>query len=185
MVLSGTINKQLVRAFLAEDVPAVGVSGEDGALLMCRLFAEGSLGAVGEPAHVDPRLLNVLMSEHFVPVVSPLGRLQSTGEGCNVNGDDAAAAIAVALSAEELLLIADVAGVRGADGEILPVLDEEGARDLIASGAATGGMIAKLEAALRALQAGVPRVRIGNVQAIASPTDGTTIAASKLHASAR
>ncbi len=182
MVLSGTINKQLVGALLAAGVPAAGVSGEDGGLLSCRLFAEGALGSVGEPHEVNPRLLNVLMDADFVPVVSPLGRLQSSGEGCNVNGDDAAAALAVALGATELLMIADVEGVRGSDGRTMPFLEEESVRELIASGAATGGMIAKLEAAMRALHAGVPCVRIGSVRAIASPSAGTAITAGTPHA---
>ncbi|MEO6446914.1 MAG: acetylglutamate kinase, partial [Gemmatimonadaceae bacterium] len=155
-------------------VPAVGVSGEDGNLLTCGRFGRGELGAVGVPESVDPAMLMALFEGGFVPVVSPLGRF-ANGEGCNVNGDDAAAAIAGALGASELLLVADVAGVLDAQGELIPFLDEEGTQTLLSSGAAKGGMIAKLESARRALDGGVARVRIGNLGAITVDDAGTTV----------
>ncbi len=148
------MNKRLVRAFTAAGVAAVGVSGEDGRLLTCRLFGDGALGAVGEPATVDPAMLLALMAGGFVPVVSPLGRLED-GSGCNVNGDDAAAAIAAALGADELLLVADVPAVLDAAGAPIAMLDSDGMNALVASGEAKGGMIAKLESARRALDGGV------------------------------
>jgi acetylglutamate kinase len=176
MVLSGTVNKRLVGQILAAGARAVGISGEDAGLLQCVVFGDGSLGAVGEPRHVEPSVLTVLMEGGFIPVISPLGRF-ADGSGCNVNGDDAASAIAAALGADELLLVADVAGVLDARGERTPHLDRSDADSMIASGTATGGMIAKLEAALRALEMGVRRVRIGNLDAIADPNAGTTITA--------
>jgi acetylglutamate kinase len=179
MVLSGTVNKRLVRDFTAAGVPAAGVSGEDGQLLTCRVFGDGSLGAVGEPARVEPALLHALVAGGFVPVVSPLGRF-ADGQGCNVNGDDAAAAIAAALGADELLLVADVPGVLDAAGERIPSLDEEGMAALVASGGAKGGMIAKLESARRALDGGVARVRIGNLAAIGDREAGTVLVARAL-----
>ena len=94
-----------------------------------------------------------------------------------MNGDDAAAALAVALGAEELVFVSDIAGVNGAAGAIQPHLSICDARDLIASGVASGGMAAKLEAAERALSGGVKRVRIAGVAAINDPTAGTVIAA--------
>jgi acetylglutamate kinase len=175
MVLSGVINKRLVGQLLAENVQAAGISGEDGDLLRCRIFADGALGAVGEPDSVNPLLLQALFAWGFVPVISPLGRLIETGAGCNVNGDDAAAAIAGALGADELLLVADVAGVLHADGSILDRIDLEGIDALIAGGTARGGMIAKLESARRALTGGVARVRIGGLGAIRDLQAGTTI----------
>lgn len=176
MVLSGTVNKRLVGECLAAGARAVGISGEDAGLLQCAVFGDGSLGAVGEPRHVDPSVLNVLMDGGFIPVISPLGRF-ADGSGCNVNGDDAASAIAAALGADELLLVADVAGVLDARGEITTHLDRSDVDAMVASGTAHGGMIAKLEAALRALEMGVRRVRIGNLDAIADPNAGTTITA--------
>lgn len=174
MVLSATVNKRLVGAFAAAGVRAAGVSGEDGGLLTCRLFGDGILGAVGEPASVDPSLLRTLLDGGFTPVVSPLGRL-ADGSGCNVNGDDAAAAIAAALGADELLLVADVPGVLDAGGSRIPRLDADGMAALIASGGATGGMIAKLESARLTLERGVACVRIGDLAAIGDPAAGTTL----------
>lgn len=176
MVLSGTVNKRLVGAFLTVGVRAAGISGEDGGVLQCRPFGSGELGQVGEPVRSDPALVQALLSNGFVPVVSPLGRF-ADGRGCNVNGDDAAAAIAAALGASELLLVADVAGVLDDSGVLIERLDADGVNALIAEGIAKGGMIAKLEAAQRALEHGVRSVRIGSISAIADPDEGTTIVA--------
>lgn len=174
MVLSGTVNKRLVGDLLRVGVAAAGVSGEDGALLTCRPVGDDALGAVGEPDSVNPALLDVLIAGGFVPVVSPVGRF-GDGRGCNVNGDDAAAAIASALGADELLLVADVPGVLGGDGALILRLDLEGSAALVASGEARGGMIAKLEAARRALEGGVARVRIGDLSAIGNSDAGTAL----------
>lgn len=176
MVLSGTVNKRLVGQFMAAGAKAAGISGEDAGLLQCAVFGDGSLGAVGEPRQVDPAVLIALMDSGFVPVVSPLGRF-ADGTGCNVNGDDAASAIAAALGADELLLVADVPGVLDARGELVADLDRTDVDAMVANGTANGGMVAKLEAALRALEFGVRRVRIGNLAAIADPKAGSTIAA--------
>jgi len=174
MVLSGLVNKRLVGAFAGAGVKAVGISGEDGGLLTCRLFGDGVLGVVGEPDVVEPSVLTALLDRGFTPVVSPLGRF-ADGQGCNVNGDDAAAAIAVALGADELLLVADVPGVLDAKGARIPQLDGDGMSALIASGAAKGGMIAKLESARLTLDRGVARVRIGDFAAIGDASAGTTL----------
>ena len=174
MVLSGTVNKRLVGAFAAAGVKAVGISGEDGGLVTCRLFGDGILGAVGEPASVNPAVLTTLLDGGFTPVVSPLGRF-ADGSGCNVNGDDAAAAIAAALGADELLLVADVPGVLDADGVRIAQLDGDGMTALVSSGAAKGGMIAKLESARLTLERGVARVRIGDFAAIGDASAGTTL----------
>lgn len=175
MVLSGVVNKRLVRQLLAAGVPAVGVSGEDGALLTAELLEGGALGAVGVPASANRALLDALLEGGFVPVVSPLGRHAATGEGLNVNGDDAAAAIAVSLGATDLLLVADVPGVLDALGAPLAAIDVETADRLVRSGVAHGGMAAKLDAARRALAGGVARVRIGSLDAVRDPQRGTAI----------
>ncbi len=175
MVLSGTVNKRLVGLWQQAGVPSVGISGEDGDLLRCAVYGDGSLGAVGEPHTVKPAVVEILMDGGFVPVVSPVGRFVQDGSGCNVNGDDAASAIAGALGADELLLVADVDGFRDGGGTVVAHLDAATAAHYIATGVATGGMIAKLEAALRALEHGVTRVRIGGVAAITDPAAGTVI----------
>lgn len=182
MVLSGTINKRLVAALVGAGVQAVGISGEDAGLVGARLTSDRSLGAVGEPREVNAALLGHLVAGGFLPVVSPLARALhgapdesiAEGDGLNVNGDDAAAAIAIALGAEELLLVADVPGVLDA-GVPLSAIDADGARGLVEDGTAAGGMAAKIEAALHALQHGVRRVRIGDLAAIADSARGTVI----------
>jgi acetylglutamate kinase len=174
MVLSGSANKRLVATLVGAGVRAVGISGEDDGLLRARVSSRETLGEVGAPSRVDARLLDLLVSADYVPVVSPLARDEETGSTLNVNGDDAAAAIAAAVGAEELVLIADVPGVL-ADGVVVPELDLEQASTLVDNGTAQGGMAAKLQAARRAVALGVSRVRIGNIAAIQSATAGTVI----------
>jgi acetylglutamate kinase len=175
MVLSGTVNKRLVRQLLDEGLAAVGISGEDGGLLPALPLDDGALGSVGEPLTADARPVEALLAAGFVPVVSPLGRHAESGQGLNVNGDDAAAAIAAALQADELLLIVDVPGVLDASGAVLPVVTPEAVDSMIASGIARGGMSAKLQAARRALTGGVPTIRIGDASALIDPAVGTRI----------
>jgi len=174
MVLSGSANKRLVAALVSENVRAVGISGEDDGLLRARATSRETLGEVGAPTRIDGRLLELLLGNGVVPVISPLARDEATGLPLNVNGDDAAAAIAVAIGADELVLVADVPGVI-ADGLVLSDLDVEQAVTLIDNGTARDGMAAKLHAARRAVELGVARVRICNIEAIRSATAGTAI----------
>ena len=181
MALSGSANKRLVSRLVAAGVPALGLSGEDGALLVARR-GEAALGAVGTPAAVDVALLAHLLAGGYLPVLSPLSADADAdadaddGAALNVNGDDAAAAIAAAAGAEELLLVADVPGVL-LSGVVAPVLDVAAAHYAIASGEARGGMAAKLDAALVAIAGGVRRVRIGDLSAIGDSSRGTLIVA--------
>jgi acetylglutamate kinase len=179
MALSGSANKRLVSALVSRGVSAVGLSGEDGALLVAAPLDPEQLGAVGDPRRANVMLLRHLLDGGFLPVVSPLSRSESSTAGdasvvLNVNGDDAAALLAASLGAEELLLVADVAGVI-VEETVLADLSPVGAGKLIACGAASGGMVAKLEAALAALASGVARVRIGDVGAIQDSTRGTIV----------
>lgn len=175
MALSGLANKQLVAALAAAGVPAFGCSGEDGALLTATRAADAALGAVGVPARVDAALLEALLTAGRCPVVSPVSTDSAVAGGAlNVNGDDAAAAVAAALGAAELFFLADVPGVL-AGGAPVAELDLVGARALVADGTAAGGMAAKLGAALTALGAGVRRVRIGDVVALGDPSRGTAV----------
>jgi len=176
MLLSGTINKRLVARLIAAGARAVGISGEDAALLTARV-TDPAFGRVGRDVEADAGILRDLLAAGWLPVVSPLGseRGSSTGAGLNVNGDDAATAIAVALGADELLFVSDVDGVLD-DGVRIPRLDSTAIQLLVARGVVQGGMLAKLEAAMLALGAGVGEVRIGTLDAIADPSAGTTIA---------
>ena len=181
MVLSGIVNKRLVNILVAAGVPAVGLSGEDDALIGAKVIDASSLGFAGHPTVINARLLRTLLSAGYMPVISPVGYDVTSGKGgtLNVNGDDAASAIAASLEAEELLLIADVEGVRDANGDLVPVLTLESARDLIANGVATGGMAAKLESAHAALVAGVDRVRITDLSGLVDKERGTFITQSQ------
>lgn len=177
MALSGAANKRLVTALVDRGVAAWGISGEDAGLLEATPFEAPDFGLAGTPTHVNAAPLQLLLGRGYLPVVSPVARNGSGTGALNVNGDDAAAALAAALGAEELVFVSDVAGVNGAAGGIQAHLSISDARDLIASGVASGGMAAKLEAAERALSGGVKRVRIAGVAAINDPTAGTVIAA--------
>jgi acetylglutamate kinase len=181
MVLSGAVNKRLVNSLVAAGVPAVGLSGEDDALIGAELIDAASLGFAGRPTLVNVQLLRILLGAGYMPVISPVGYDAASGTGgtLNVNGDDAAAAIAVSLEAEELLLIADVEGVRNAQGNLVQLLSIESAQELIGSGVATGGMAAKLESAHAALLAGVDRVRICDLAGLTDNQRGTFITQSQ------
>ena len=178
MILSGTVNKRLVAQGLTAGLRAVGVSGEDAGLLTARV-TDPDYGRVGREVRADVALLRDLLAAGWTPYVSPLARDREslTGDGLNVNGDDAAAAIAESLGADELLFVSDVPGVLE-DGAAIPQIDRAGVADLVTRGVAQGGMRAKLEAALVTLEAGVRRVRIATLDGIADPGAGTTISLS-------
>lgn len=175
MALSGVSNKRLVAALSGLGINAIGLSGEDG-LIEARPIDIDRLGHVGTPSRINTGLLKALLAAGFVPVISPLSRGPggTSSMALNVNGDDAAAAIAVDVGAEELLLIVDVAGVIR-DGAVVGELDADAAQRMLDDGSASNGMRAKLEAAVVAANAGVPRVRIGDMHAIADSNRGTFI----------
>jgi acetylglutamate kinase len=172
MVLTGVVNKRLVSALLGAGVDAVGISGVDGALLRAELLRGGALGRTGEVAQVRAELLHAWLAQGITPVLSPVSR-GPDGEPLNVNADDAAAAVAGALRAAELLFLSDVPGVRDG-GSIIPALGPEDAEELISGGVASGGMAPKLRAAVRAAGR-VGRVRIGGVEMLDDPGAGTRV----------
>lgn len=160
MVLSGHSNKVIVRALLDAGVDALGVSGVDGGLLRARKkqHATADLGFVGEVAQVRGDYLRGLLALGSVLVLSPIS-LGFDGQAYNVNADEAAAAVARALGAEELVFVSNVPGVLG-DAGLLPVLTPPEAEALIAVGTIREGMIPKVRAALEAVALGIGRVRI-------------------------
>ncbi len=161
MVLTGKINTELVSLLNQSSAHAVGVSGKDAGLLRARKIAgEGGrdLGMVGEVTHVNHELLEVLLDKRYVPVVSPVG-LGEDGEGYNINADSAAAEIAVALKAEKLIYITDVAGILD-KGELVSEMSASDLRERLASGEIRGGMVPKARSVLRAIEGGVARVHI-------------------------
>jgi len=180
MVLSGVINKRLVNAFVRAGVQSLGLSGEDGKLISARRGADTSLGTVGIPASVNSELLELLITAGYMPVISPVGYDPENAEtgALNVNGDDAAAAIAAALGADELLFVADVEGVKNQDGNLIRTIASPDIGRLIADGTALGGMAAKLDAARTALNCGVDRVRISDLEGIMDESRGTAVKSS-------
>ena len=176
MVLSGAVNKRLVSLFNAAGAPAVGISGEDASLISAQPLGIAEFGYVGMPVRINTTLIETLWLAGLLPVVSPLAtNADMPGTALNVNGDDAAAALAIALGADELLLVADVEGVLDSSGSLIDQLDVDEARALLASGIAVGGMAAKLEAARAALAGGVRSVRIADIGGIEESERGTFI----------
>jgi acetylglutamate kinase len=160
MVLAGTLNTGVVSSLVTHDVPAVGLSGVDGGLLMARRQSAPDLGFVGEVVHVNAEVLRTLTSNGFVPVVASIA-MDEFGQAYNVNADVVASELAVALSAEKLVYINDVPGLIGPGGELMSELSAEQCLDLLGrEGVVDGGMIPKLESAVAALKAGIARVHL-------------------------
>jgi len=145
--LAGSVNKSIVVTAASLSIQAVGLSLSDGDMVSCSL-SEKNLGMVGEPSAHNSKLLDTLLSNQFLPIVSSIGSL-ANGELVNVNADDAAVAICKLLNAE-LLLLTDVNGVKGANGQYIESLSQDQANTLIADGVIAGGMTAKVNAALHA-----------------------------------
>lgn len=173
MVLSGRLNKRIVAALLDAGADALGLSGEDGGLVIGTLAEGGALGRVGVVERVRVELLEWLMARAMVPVISPISR-GPDGLPLNVNADEVATAVAKALRASELLYITDVTGVADASGVRRELAVTEAA-DLVVTGVARDGMALKVRTALAALEAGVACVRIGRSDIVVDPAAGTRI----------
>ncbi|TKB46709.1 acetylglutamate kinase [Thalassotalea mangrovi] len=145
--LAGTVNKQLVAQANAKQMNAVGLALHDGNMIHCSPAA-AELGQVGLPTAANGQLVELLLQLKMLPVICSIGQLND-GQLVNVNADDAAVAISD-LVAGELLLLTDVAGVKGANGEYLSSLTQADAEQLISAGIIAGGMIAKVNAAFAA-----------------------------------
>ena len=166
MVLSGHANKLLVRSLLAAGVDALGLSGVDGGLIQARkkIHPDADLGFVGEVEAVRGELLQQLLTGGSTPVVSPISHSMS-GQSYNVNADDAATAIAVAVQATMFDFVSNVPGVLHNDAVVESLTTDE-AEQMIASGVVYGGMIPKVRAALRAVERGVSQARIVNLDGL-------------------
>ncbi len=164
MVL-GRVNKYLVQLLENLGMRAVGISGKDGSTIRCRkkVFDDGTdLGFVGQITKVDPTLIQTLLDEDFIPIISPIG-VGEDGFAYNINADDAATAVAEALHAEKLVFLTDIEGVYrdyNDKDSLISSISVEDARGLIASGAVDGGMIPKIEGCLQAVENGVANVHI-------------------------
>ena len=153
MVLSGTVNKTIVSALNEEGGKAVGLSGKDSSLLLCEQDGN-DLGLVGAIKSVNPEVLHSFINGDFIPVIAPIG-FGEDSQTYNINGDTVAGAIASSLSADQLLLLTDVEGVKNEEGVLIPQLSPFEAIKLIKKGTISDGMIPKVNTSLDAIENGV------------------------------
>lgn len=172
MVLAGAINKDIVSAINRQGGKAVGICGKDANLMIARKITEMAdpessemlpvdIGFVGEPAQVNPHIVDVISQSDLIPVIAPIA-LSWDGETLNINADTFASALAARMKAKRLLLLTDVDGVLDKDGALIPELTIEEAGELIRNGTITGGMIPKIEGCIEVVEAGVEAVVIIN-----------------------
>jgi acetylglutamate kinase len=173
MVLGGKVNKGIVAQINQQGGKAVGLSGKDGGLIRAKklhiVYQEDKdkppeiidPGLVGEVTHVNPAIINTLTQQGFIPIIAPVGAGES-GETFNINADLVASSIAVALSASRLILLTDVDGVLDASGSLISSISAESINQMVEEKTISGGMIPKIECALKALRNGVGKVHIIN-----------------------
>jgi acetylglutamate kinase len=175
MVLAGKVNKEIVATINQHGGQAVGLSGKDGHLITARKLQFVSspetgdkfdnppeiidIGLVGEVVSVNNRIIKSLIDNGFIPVIAPVG-VGKDNETYNINADLVAGHIASSLKARKLLLLTDVEGVLGRDGNLISSLTAEDANRMIADGSIKEGMIPKLQCSLEALKGGVEKVHI-------------------------
>jgi len=171
MVLSGSINKQIVTALNQAGGTAIGISGKDGNLIEAQQLRRTKkdpysniervldLGFVGEPTKINPQAILNIVASGMIPVIAPIG-MGPNGETYNINADTAAGAIAAALGATKLMMLTDVAGILTKDKQLISSIDAAEIDGLLADGTITGGMIPKVETCVNALKAGVQQAHI-------------------------
>jgi acetylglutamate kinase len=161
MVLVGKVNRDIVSAVNVHGALSVGLSGEDANLITAVARSE-ALGYVGDVVAVDPVIVHQLLAQGLIPVVATIGT-DHTGQAFNINADTAAGALAAALHAEKIVFLTDVSGLRSVPDDPSTLIKRITADELdalVASGAANGGMIPKVESCARAVRAGVGRAHI-------------------------
>ena len=161
MVLNGQVNPQIVSAINTHGNVAVGLSGEDGRTLQC-VARDASLGFVGDIERVRTHVIDGLLADGLVPVLSTVG-VDAHGQPYNVNADTAAGAIAEALSAEKIIYLTDIAGLRKDVDDASSLIQRISVTDLnalIADGTISGGMIPKIESCMQAVKGGVKSAHI-------------------------
>jgi acetylglutamate kinase len=164
MVLVGDVNKEIVNNINIVGGRAVGLSGKDGGLLLAEKIRHREngrdidIGLVGTVRRVDPRVIETLDREKFIPVIAPIG-YDEEGRTYNINADIAAGKIAEALRAEKFILLTDVEGVK-VDGNLASTLRKGECLDLVERGVISGGMIPKVNCCLDAIGGGVSKTHI-------------------------
>jgi len=170
MVLTGQVNREVVGYLNQHGGKAVGLSGKDGGLLLCKKHLQEvagedgatelvDMGFVGEIIKVDPSIIETLERERFIPVIAPIG-VGADGESYNINADLVAGKIAGALKAEKLILLTDVTGVKDKDGSLLTSIPFSQVTQLINDNVIVGGMIPKVTCCLDALEEGAGKAHI-------------------------
>lgn len=165
MILAGQINKQIVRRLTQVGAKAIGLSGTDGGLIQAEPVPNAAqVGFVGDVTYVNASLLAGLVDLNHIPVIAPVG-LDRAGQRYNINADTAAGAVAAYLGSEQLIVVTDVPGImrNGPEGKVvLPVVTTEEVEAMIESGDIYGGMIPKVQAAMKCLEGGVQEVVIAD-----------------------
>ena len=171
MVLGGKVNKEIVSLINHQGGTAVGITGKDGDMIFAKRHKRVNhspemdrpeiidLGLVGEITKVNPRILETLDRNEFIPVIAPIGKGKK-GETLNINADFVAAKIASALKAEKLVLMTDTEGVKNKAGKLQSGLTRKQASDLIRSKVIRDGMLPKVNCCLDALKSGVHKTHI-------------------------
>jgi len=161
MVLSGSINKEITALLNDHGAQALGVSGKDASMIKAKAVDMEKYGYVGEVTEVDPKVINNLLAEKFIPVIAPIATGQLNGHpGFNVNADIAAGHIATSLKARKIIFMTDTPGVINCEDEIMHTLNQEEITILKDKGTIAGGMIPKVDACLHAVNGGVMKAHI-------------------------
>ncbi|MGH7999777.1 MAG: acetylglutamate kinase, partial [Brasilonema sp.] len=162
MVLVGRVNKEIVTLISKAGGSAVGMCGKDGNLIRARPQGEEGIGFVGEVCSVDTKILETLVNNGYIPVVSSVAA-DETGQPYNINADTVAGEIAAAIGAEKLILLTDTRGILKDykdPSTLIPRVDIQEARELITTGVVSGGMIPKVNCCVRSLAQGVRAAHI-------------------------
>jgi acetylglutamate kinase len=161
MALVGKVNREIVSSLNQHGSLAVGLSGEDAGLIKVEMRDE-RLGFVGDVTSIDPSIVHKLINEELIPVIATVG-VDELGQAYNINADTVAGAIALAMQAEKLVYLTDVAGIYADypdESSLVSRTDVDGLEAMLASGAADGGMIPKLKSCALALRGGVRRAHV-------------------------
>ncbi|MBD2314572.1 acetylglutamate kinase [Desertifilum sp. FACHB-1129] len=162
MVLVGRVNKEIVSLINQAGGSAIGLCGKDGNLITARPEGREGIGFVGEVSGVHTKILEPILANGYIPVISSVAA-DETGQAYNINADTVAGEIAAALGAEKLILLTDTAGILQDykdPSTLIPHLDIQQARELIATGVVAGGMIPKVKCCVRSLAQGVKAAHI-------------------------
>lgn len=159
-VLAGRINKRLVRNFESLNLPAVGLSGNDGQIFTGESIDKEDINRTGKVISTNPRLLNILLDGGFTPIISSVS-MDKKGQPLNINADEAALAISKSLKADKLIFISDIPGILK-DGEVLSLMTPERIDEEIKNEVISGGMIPKVNSSVSAINHGVKSVVISN-----------------------